>query len=224
MFGFSDECQMQYLNWCLATNVRFFRRKKGWSQCELAHYAKVSRRAVQLIEAEKGAATILTIHCIADALGVDWTDLVLLQRVTFEDPISQMRKIDWGIEGFQAGFRLPNDILANASTNFKEITGRSSSDMEGRHIKELVDEGYVNSLKERNQKSQAGFGFIASVDYNSPNGPVPATLSIVPAFDPDLNLLGTFGVVTRSEIWPCVSGVEKFKLRFLGPMLGLMRK
>lgn len=59
----------------LAFNVRRLRKARKWSQGELAAEVDLTQDMISLIENRRGNPTILTIEQIADACGIQVTDL-----------------------------------------------------------------------------------------------------------------------------------------------------
>ena len=57
-------------------NVRRFRREKGWTQEVLAEVAGVSQQSISDLENGKSNPTILTLHELAQGLGVRPMDLL----------------------------------------------------------------------------------------------------------------------------------------------------
>jgi ribosome-binding protein aMBF1 (putative translation factor) len=59
----------------LAWNVRNLRKKRGWSQEELAGECRIEQQSVSLIEAARANPTIAMVERLAGALGVSFVEL-----------------------------------------------------------------------------------------------------------------------------------------------------
>ena len=75
-------------------NCALLRREKGWTQEELAERSGLSQQYLSDLERGKRNPTIVTIHEIAQALGVSHVDLVIppstrISRDRRTDPASQ---------------------------------------------------------------------------------------------------------------------------------------
>lgn len=68
-----------YTQRLLARNVRDRRLRKSWTQYDLADETGLRQALVSQIEAEKANPTLLSLHKIASALGVQVAELVLPQ-------------------------------------------------------------------------------------------------------------------------------------------------
>ncbi|MFK4726072.1 transcriptional regulator with XRE-family HTH domain [Bradyrhizobium niftali] len=66
-----------YTQRLLARNVRELRLQKSWTQYDLADETKLRQAQVSEIEAGKANPTLLSLHKIASALGVQVAELVL---------------------------------------------------------------------------------------------------------------------------------------------------
>jgi transcriptional regulator with XRE-family HTH domain len=60
----------------VAGNLRRIRRERGWTQEELAHRAGLDRNYVGMLERRENAATVDTLERLAEALGIDATELL----------------------------------------------------------------------------------------------------------------------------------------------------
>jgi transcriptional regulator with XRE-family HTH domain len=60
----------------IATLVRTAREARGWSQTDLAERSGVSHSGISALEKGKGAPTMTTLRKLADALGVDVSQLI----------------------------------------------------------------------------------------------------------------------------------------------------
>ncbi|WP_229182671.1 helix-turn-helix domain-containing protein [Bradyrhizobium oropedii] len=63
----------------LAQNVRERRLRKSWTQYDLADETALRQALVSQIEAEKANPTLLSLHKLASALGVQVAELLLPQ-------------------------------------------------------------------------------------------------------------------------------------------------
>ena len=64
----------------LAQNVKPLRKKRSWTQDDLAAYAQIEQMAVSLIENRRANPTIEQLEKVAAALGVRFIDLFQASR------------------------------------------------------------------------------------------------------------------------------------------------
>lgn len=74
----------------LARNVTRLRKKRGWTEDDLAAAAKMEQGAVSLIESRRSNPTVETLESVAKALRVPF--VALFEAHDDEDPIPQPRK------------------------------------------------------------------------------------------------------------------------------------
>ena len=64
----------------LATNVRYYRMQRGWSQAELAARVGVDTRQIGRIEQQANVPSIVLSYHIAQAFGVTLNDLLITRK------------------------------------------------------------------------------------------------------------------------------------------------
>jgi len=85
-----------YTRQLLAHNVQELRLRKSWSQYDLADESRLRQALVSEIEAKKANPTLLSLHKIASALGVQLAELVLPQGSVLAQgtkPAARVRKM-----------------------------------------------------------------------------------------------------------------------------------
>ncbi|MBI2900431.1 MAG: helix-turn-helix transcriptional regulator [Planctomycetes bacterium] len=74
----------------LGARIRDVRRRRGWSQEELAHVSGLSRTFMGTVELGRKAASLATVHRIAEALGVPVVELFLPSNAAGRDIVARI--------------------------------------------------------------------------------------------------------------------------------------
>lgn len=92
-------------NDALAGNVKGYRKKRGWSQGDLATHSGVSRATINATENGKGDLRFSSICKLAGALGVAPHELVQSRLRTAEElsRLGEQPVSAWGLEVLRAG-------------------------------------------------------------------------------------------------------------------------
>lgn len=144
----------------VASNIVWYRKRKGYRQADIAKHADINYRYYQDIEAGKKNITLATLQKISDVLDVSLEEMTMLNRIfittPLEDYIEKQRTQLDSIQNFIVAIRDMNMILKYVNQVFLDVHGVRNEEVIGLSVDEFLNPNNAEWLLALNQKHIEG--------------------------------------------------------------------